>query len=240
MNILLEILYEDDAILVVNKPAGLLTQAPRGIDSLEWRIKDYLHSDYLGVPHRLDRPTSGVMVFGKRNSTTHRLSQQFEKRTSEKTYWACLEGTLSEPAGTWRDFMRKLPDLPRAVIAPPIHPDAREAILHFRVLQHVLWQNFAATLVEIQLETGRMHQIRLQAASRGFPIIGDLFYGATRLFKAELNNDYENNSSDEVAAKLNAERERPIALHARSITFDHPKSRERMTFVAEVDAAWSF
>ena len=174
----IDILYEEGLCLAVNKSAGLLTQAPLGIDSLERRVKDYLGSEYLGIPHRLDRPVSGVILFGKNARTTHRISRQFEERLIDKTYWAMVEGQLTEESGTWIDYMRKVPNQPIAEIVPPINPDAREAVLHFTVLRRLT----DCTLLEMRLETGRMHQIRLQASAHGHPILGDAMYGSERPF----------------------------------------------------------
>jgi 23S rRNA-/tRNA-specific pseudouridylate synthase len=121
-----EILLEDGPLLAVNKPAGLLTQAPPGIDSLEHRVKDYLTVRdqkpgrcYLGVPHRLDRPVSGVLLFAKHVRAARRLSEQFEGRAVEKTYWVAVSGHPKEDAGTWIDFMKKVQQQPLAVIAQP-------------------------------------------------------------------------------------------------------------------------
>ncbi len=145
---MLDILFEDATILAVNKPSGILTQAPAGIDSLEWRIKAYLlrtkarengsHADsppepetvrrmYLGVPHRLDRPSSGVLLFGKHSRATHRISEQLEQRSVEKIYWALLAGNVEPDEGTWIDYIRKVPDRPLAELAAqkPFHTDFR-------------------------------------------------------------------------------------------------------------------
>jgi len=220
-----EILREDGPLLAVNKPAGLLTQAPSGIDSLEHRVKDFLTVRdqkpgrcYLGVPHRLDRPVSGVLLFAKHVRAARRLSEQFASRTVEKTYWTAVSGQPKESADTWVDFMKKVRHQPLAVIAKPMDPEAREAILHYRVLQRFDW----GAWLEVQLETGRMHQIRLQAASRGFPILGDLQYGSNVSF-GEQHNDTRWNG---------------IALHARSITFLHPMTREPLTLEAALPTAW--
>src|SRR5688572_12903361 len=180
-----EILYEQGPCLGISKPAGLATQAPSGIDSLESRLKAYLKERdqkpgnvYLGVPHRLDRPVSGAMVFGKHVRAARRLAEQFEARMVQKTYWACLEGNVSPESGTWTDFVRKVPGEPRAEIVAAEAEDARPAVLHYRTLgrsRHGAW-------LEIQLETGRMHQIRIQAAHRGHPVVGDTLYGAETRF----------------------------------------------------------
>ncbi|MCL2625186.1 MAG: RluA family pseudouridine synthase [Planctomycetaceae bacterium] len=221
-----EILLEDGPLLAVNKPAGLLTQAPPGIDSLEYRVKDFLtvrdHKPgrcYLGVPHRLDRPVSGVILFAKHVRAARRLSEQFENRTVNKTYWAAVSGQPEDDVGTWVDYMKKVPHQPLAVIAKPIDPEAREAVLHYRVLRRFDW----GAQLEVKLETGRMHQIRLQSGSRGFPILGDTQYGSTLPF-GELHEDT---------------RLQGIALHARSIVFLHPMTRELLTLEAPLPTAWN-
>ena len=220
-----EILLEDGPLLAVNKPFGLLTQAPEGVDSLEFRVKDYLIQRerkpgrcYLGVPHRLDRPSSGVILFAKHTRAARRLSEQFEARTIEKTYWAAVSGDVQPESGTWTDFMKKIKGQPQAAIALPIDPEAREAILHYKVLDRYDW----GTWLEIRLETGRMHQIRLQAGSRGFPLLGDVQYGSGVTFGPQFED----------------ERLRGIALHARSIAFCHPMTREPMTLEAPVPEPW--
>lgn len=216
----LPVLFEDDHCLFVNKPSGVLTQAPLGIDSLERRIKSYLppHDSYLGVPHRLDRSASGVMVFAKSPKAARRLAEQFQSKTVEKTYWALVEGSIIEPKGTWIDTMRKVEGEPRAELVPADHPDAKNAILHFIHRGHTETINW----LEIQLETGRTHQIRLQAGSRGLPILGDKLYGS--------KYNFGDAHSDE---RLNA-----IALHARQLTLIHPTNRQSMTIEAPAPAAW--
>jgi RluA family pseudouridine synthase len=224
-----DILYEEGPCLAINKPAGLLTQAPRWIDSLERRVKKYLcenegrpENGYLGIPHRLDRPVSGVILFGKHSRAAHRLSKQFEKREIQKRYWAVVPGTVEPHTGTWIDFMRKIPDVPQGEIVPEDHPDARKGILHYMVLQQVMFQETSATLLEITLETGRMHQIRLQASIRGCPILGDAMYGSAIPF-----DEHED------------ERCRSIALHAVSISFCDPMTKQQVTLCAPLPAAWN-
>ncbi|MDR2756123.1 MAG: RluA family pseudouridine synthase [Planctomycetaceae bacterium] len=222
-----EILYEEGACLAVNKSAGLLTQAPYGIDSLELRVKTYLMEkegrSYLGVPHRLDRPVSGVILFGKHSRATRRLSEQFEKRQIDKTYWAVAEGAVQPETGTWINFVRKIPDKPLAEIVAPINPDAREAILHYAVLKHFELEGKTVTHLEIKLETGRMHQIRLQCSVHGHPILGDATYGSAIPF-----GNY-----------FNEERCREIALHARSIVFLDPMTREPVHLTAPLPTLWN-
>jgi RluA family pseudouridine synthase len=220
-----DILRETPAYLVISKPAGVSTQAPRSFDSIELRIKaflkerDHLPGDvYLGLPHRLDRPVSGVMIFGKSRKATNRLARQFELRRVKKLYWACVERPVTPEAGTWQDFVRKVPGEPRAEVVSPDHPEARLAILHYRTLGRGPWGSW----LEIELETGRTHQIRLQAGTRGHPVLGDTLYGSTFPFGPQ----YED------------ERLQAIALHARSLTFREPGTSETLTLVAPVSDEW--
>jgi 23S rRNA pseudouridine1911/1915/1917 synthase len=218
------ILYEQGPCLLVCKPPGLLTQAPPGIDSLEVRIKAFLRERdgvetvYLGVPHRLDRPASGVMIFCKDLRSTRKLGAQFEKRKVHKVYWACVEHQVPAETGDWEDFLRKVPGEARAEVVPPNHPEGRRAVLHYRVLAAADW----GTWLEIELETGRTHQIRVQAASRGHPLLGDAQYGATAPFGPQWEDS----------------RLRAIALHARSLTFRHPETWEVVTVAAPVADYW--
>ncbi len=220
-----EILLERGAVMVLNKPGGLLTQGPPGIDSLEWRTKAYLKSRenkpgnvYLGVPHRLDRPVSGVLVVVKNVRAAQRISQQLQDRTVNKTYWAVVEGRIIDDAGTMTDTMRKLPDEPKSAIVSADHPDAKTAILHYSVLG----RGDQLTWLEIELETGRTHQIRLQCSARGFPIVGDTMYGATTMF-GEPTMD---------------QRKRWIALHARRLSFEHPIDHEPVDVTANLTDHW--
>jgi 23S rRNA-/tRNA-specific pseudouridylate synthase len=247
----LEILYEDDICVAVLKPAALATQAPRGIDSVELRVRALLGQrvaaagfrdessgeTYLGLPHRLDRAVSGVVLFAKTRRAARTISRQFERRQVRKIYWACVEGRVdaaaaplglagaagSEPAAlardTWIDFLCKIPDQPRGEIVPPDHPGAQQAVLHYRVLgatPHGSW-------LEIELETGRMHQIRVQAASRGHPVLGDTLYGSRIAFGPQ--------SPDE--------RQQEIALHAREISFVQPDTQLQIIVVAPCPATWN-
>ena len=226
MDLGFQILYDQGPCLAVCKPPGVATQAPPGIDSLEARIKAFLRvrgnrpegKMYLGIPHRLDRPASGAIVFGLHSRAAHRLSKQFERRQVEKIYWACVEGRVESEAGTWRDCVRKIPDVARGEVVTADHPDARSAVLQYRVLGYFDWGSW----LEIQLETGRMHQVRLQAATRGHPLLGDAMYGSTVPFGTQYAD----------------ERARAIALHARSLRFQHPMSKEIVTVVAPVTDDW--
>lgn len=221
----IDLLYEQGPMVVVNKPSGLLTQAPPGIDSMESRLKRYFKirdkkpgKVYLGVPHRLDRPVSGAMVFARHVRAARRISEQFEYRSVVKRYWAIVEGNPGEPFGEWVDFMRKIPGEARSETVPEEHPDAQLAILKYELLQ----STDRYSLLEIRLETGRTHQIRVQCASRGLPIVGDFQYNAKDCF-GEFEPD---------------ERKRRIALHARLLKLEHPMTREVVSITAPLPATW--
>jgi len=220
-----EILYEDNQCLLVSKPGGVLTQAPPGIDSMEVRIKRFLKAReqkqgnvYLGTPHRLDRPVSGVMVFARNVRAARRIAEQFSGRLAKKKYWAIVEGVIDRDEETWNDFMRKIPGQAQSEIVDKNHKDGRIATLHFRVLERSETNSF----LEIELETGRTHQIRVQFSSRGHPILGDSLYDSTAPFGPQ--------SSDL--------RTRWIALHARTLEIRHPKTKELVAATAPLPDAW--
>jgi 23S rRNA pseudouridine1911/1915/1917 synthase len=222
----LDMLYEEGPCLVFNKPAGLPTQAPPGIESLERRIKRMLgrrtgraaEEVYLGIPHRLDRPASGAIVFCTRRRPTRRLARQFERRQVNKLYWAAVEGRVAPEEGTWQDTLRKIYGRPQAEVVPPDHPEGRAAVLHYRVRAAGDW----GSLLEIRLETGRTHQIRVQAASRGHPLLGDALYGSQVPFGPPCED----------------QRLRAIALHARLLEFHHPVSKEPVSVTAPAGEFW--
>ena len=220
-----DILYEEGPCLVINKPGGVLTQAPPGIDSLESRIKQYYKvlenkpgKVYLGVPHRLDRPVSGAMVFARHVRAAKRICEQFEDRTVTKTYWAMVHGAVEPSEGTYRDWIRKIPEQAASELVDQSAMGAQTAVLHYRVLHRLE----TATLLEIALETGRTHQIRAQCSWHGHPIIGDRQYGSLAQFGPETHN----------------ERERLIALHARRLAFRHPMTRDPVDITAELTIWW--
>ncbi len=222
----LEILYDSGPVLVMNKPPGLLTQAPAGIDSLEVRVKAFYRQReqkegniYLGLPHRLDRPVSGAIVFARHIRAAQRLATQFENRTVTKVYWAVVEGEVQTEEGTWTDYLHKRHGMAQSIVVPEGDPRGKLAVMHYRVLARL---DGVGTWLEIQLETGRTHQIRIQAASRGHPVIGDAQYGSTQPFGEQFDDD----------------RLRAIALHARQLGFNHPMTREPVDVIAPVLSAW--
>jgi 23S rRNA pseudouridine1911/1915/1917 synthase len=222
----LHILFEDNHCLAVAKPAGLLTQgAPTNVATLEHMVKDYLRSKYqksgrvyLGIPHRIDRPVSGVVLFARQTKSAQRLAEQFQNRQVTKIYWAAVEGDVQPETGIWEDWLRKVSEEARAERAEPDSPGAKLAVLRYRRLRSI----DAGSVLEIQLETGRMHQIRLQAALRGHPILGDELYGSTRSFGPPVENAWD----------------RTIALHARSLTFLHPIRYEPVALTAPLPESW--
>ncbi|MCS6864705.1 MAG: RluA family pseudouridine synthase [Gemmataceae bacterium] len=221
----LHVLYEDHHLLIVNKPAPLLTQAPPGVPSLEALVKAYIKVKYakpagvyLGIPHRLDRPVSGVVCFARNTKAAQRLHAQFSEHRVRKVYWALVEGTVTPAAGVWDDWLRKLPEQSRVEKAAEGEPGAKLALLEYRVVQR--FPEF--THLELTPLTGRMHQLRVQSAWRGHPVLGDVQYGSTRTFGPPVTEA----------------RERVIALHARRLTIMHPFTKQELTVEAPVPAHW--
>lgn len=219
------LLYESGPCFVFYKPAGLSTQAPPGIDSAEVQIKQWLRDReqksgnvYLGMPHRLDRPVSGALLVARHVRACRRLSEQFEDRTIRKVYWAAVSGNVAPSEGRWLDWLRKVPGQAQVEVVDRDHPEGQSAILNYRTLG-----TFAAgTWLEIELETGRTHQIRVQAASRGWPILGDAQYGSLLAFGPQLDDP----------------RARAIALHGRALEFRHPMTKEPQRVLAPLPQSW--
>ena len=223
----LEILYEDGPVLAVNKPAGLLTQGvPHGIATLEAQVKAYLKERYhkpgnvyLGIPHRLDRPVSGVIVFARNSKAARRLAEQFQQRHVQKLYWGVTERGPDPAHGALTDWLIKIADEARVEVVAPATVSARKCSLRYETLARLR----GGCLLEIEPETGRMHQIRAQLGTRGWPIVGDRQYGAATLL---------------IAAPADDPRSAPIALHARRLTFLHPIHYEPVTVTAPVPPHW--
>ena len=220
---MIQVLYEDNHCLAVNKPAGLLTQSDASGDT---SLLDAAREDlrvrhakpgraFLGLVHRLDRPVSGVLLFAKTSKAAARLSTQFREGLIEKVYWAVVEGRSEYDSGEWRDALRK--DVSRNVVevVPRGTAGGKEASLAFRVLD----RGPRTTLLELRPRTGRSHQLRVQLAARGLPIVGDRKYGARSRLKA-LDGGMR------------------IALHARELRFQHPTRGEAISVSAPVPADW--
>lgn len=219
------ILYEKGPCICVQKQAGLLTQAPPGIDNLETQLRDFIKQReqktgniYLAIIHRLDRPVSGVIVFCRNVRAAQRLAAQFRDRTVHKTYWAIVQGRVESPTGEWADHVRKIPDIAKGEVVDASADGAKLAKLAYRVLAEA----DSHSLLEIELGTGRYHQIRLQCAARGFPVLGDELYGATEPFGPSVED----------ARHLH------IALHARRLQFRHPMVDEQVDITAPLSSAW--
>jgi 23S rRNA pseudouridine1911/1915/1917 synthase len=211
------VFYTDNHLLVLYKPAGLLTQgdetgAPNLLDlGKDWvKVRFRKPGDvFLGLVHRLDRPVAGVMVFARTSKAAARLSAQIRSRQMQKRYLAVVEGRPEPVAGCLvHHILRNGKSC--AVVSPEV-PQGREAHLSYRVIGSA----GRRSLVEVGLETGRRHQIRLQMAHIGCPIVGDARYGAARPLPA-----------------------RQIALFAREIAFEHPTRREAVSFIAPLPAGW--
>jgi 23S rRNA pseudouridine1911/1915/1917 synthase len=211
----LRILYEDRFLIVLNKPAGLLAvplERQEDAISIYDQIEDHLRSHGKRKPHvvhRIDRDTSGVVLFAKDGATQAALKEQFRRRTPERVYLAVVYGHPDPPSGTWRDHL--VWDR-RALIQKETHrsdPRASEAISHYKVLE-----TFESTsLVEVRLETGKRNQIRLQARLRGHTLVGEVRYifGPDQLRPVRFGRQ---------------------ALHARRLSFVHPTEHTRMSFEA--------
>jgi 23S rRNA pseudouridine1911/1915/1917 synthase len=206
-----DILYVDNHLLALNKPAGLVTQ-PSGAheDSLESRAKDWVRQTYakpgeafLEAVHRIDRPVSGVVLFARTSKALSRLNESVRERDLRKLYWAVVEGSPDPAQGRLEHWLVHESHQARVVSAGT--PGARLATLDYAVVRAQGGQ----TLLEILLHTGRYHQIRVQLARCGWPVLGDSRYGARTALPGGA-----------------------IALHHRELTVDHPVKHEPLTFVA--------
>jgi 23S rRNA pseudouridine1911/1915/1917 synthase len=225
----LAIVYEDHSCVAVIKPPGQFTQgswAPPGEITLETALREYLDpgdpgSVYLGIVHRLDRPTSGVLLWAKTPKAARRLSSQFERRRVVKEYWAIVESgarTIDPDVGdlTWTDWLLRADAAGFVRSVEPGTPGAREAVAQVRFEAA---DGIAPGLTWLRLwpRTGRTHQLRVQASRRGLPILGDLAYGST---------------SPSVLSQ-------GIALHARALSLLHPVTGSPMTLIAPLPATWA-
>jgi len=216
------VLYEDNHIIAVNKTCNEIVQGDKTGDTpLSEIVKAYIKDKYnkpgevfLGVTHRLDRPTSGVVLFARTSKALTRLNDMFKSHEQiKKTYWAIVQGCPKIPETRLENWLIRNEAQNKSYIAKPGAKEAKMAVLDYRVL--VRGENY--TLLEVNLETGRHHQIRCQLAAIGCPVKGDLKYGAKR-----SNPDGG------------------ICLHARKIEFIHPVSKENICITAPVpsDSLW--
>jgi 23S rRNA pseudouridine1911/1915/1917 synthase len=209
----LHLLYEDSSLLVINKPAGLLTvPLPSQPDepSLLDQVKRHLRSHKKLAPlvvHRIDRDTSGIVLFAKTHEAQRNLKDQFERRSAERVYLAVVYGHPKPERGTWRDFLAWDQDRLRQQRAERRDRNAKEAVCHYRALETFS----GATLIEVSLVTGKRNQIRVQAGLRGHPLVGEkkYVYGSPPQHRIEFGRQ---------------------ALHAHRLAFKHPQDQRPMNF----------
>jgi len=217
------ILFEDNHVIVVNKKASEIVQGDKtGDETMPDKIKSYLKEKYqkpgnvfCGVVHRLDRPTSGAVVFERTSKALERLNAQFRDKETNKVYWAIAESKPEQESGTLIHYLKKNEKQNKSYATNDEVPGSKKAILHYKLIG----SSDKYFLLEIELETGRHHQIRVQLSTIGCRIKGDVKYGAKR-----PNPDGS------------------ISLHARTLEFFHPTSKEVLKFTAPVpnDPLWLF
>lgn len=215
------VVYEDNHIIIVNKTASEIVQGDKTGDvPLSETVKQYLKEKYhkpgnvfIGVTHRLDRPVSGLVVFAKTSKALSRLNEMFKNSEVKKTYWAIVKQTPTETEGELVNYLVRNEKQNKSYAYDTEKPGSKKAILHYRLIARS--DNYC--LLEVDLKTGRHHQIRCQLAKMGCPIKGDLKYGFPR-----SNPDGS------------------ICLHARRVRFVHPVSKELIDVVAPVpsDNLW--
>ncbi len=228
---MVEVLYEDNHVIVVNKRPGELVQPDRSGDAaLEETVKDYLKVKYakpgavfLGVVHRIDRPVGGAVLLARTSKALVRLNEQLKQRRFRKIYWALVENRPAEAEGTLRHYIVRNGKTNKSVaystleaVPERLRGEAKEAVLNYRLLA----SGERYRLLEIELLTGRHHQIRCQLAKIGCPIKGDLKYGASR-----------------------SNRDGGISLWARRLTFEHPVTHTMVTVEAPTptdDRLWAY
>ena len=210
----LQIIYEDNHLIIVNKRVGDIVQGDKTKDKpLSEVVKEYIAEKYnkpgkvyLGVVHRLDRPTSGIIIFAKTSKALSRLNKMLRDKEFTKTYIAIVENPPQDNKGTLIHYLRKNPKNNKAIVFNKNTPDTKKAILHYKISKQL--DNY--TVLEIDLETGRHHQIRAQLSSINCTIKGDLKYGAKR-----------------------SNKNGGIYLHAYKISFIHPVKKEAITCIAK-------
>lgn len=217
----LQVLHEDNHIIIVNKRVGDIVQGDKtGDKPLNEVVKAYLKEKhnkpgnvYLGVVHRLDRPTSGIVLFSKTSKALPRLNKLFQQKDAKKTYWAVVKNRPPKDQDILVHYLKRNPKQNKSFAHKNEVPDSKKAILEYRILKEL--DNYF--LLEVDLKTGRHHQIRSQLSAIGCPIKGDLKYGFDR-----------------------SNKDAGIHLHARKLEFIHPVKKEPIIVFAEVpdEALW--
>lgn len=217
-----QVVFEDNHLLVINKKAGQLVQGDKtGDESLLDSLKNYIKikdkkpgNVFLGLVHRIDRPTSGLVIYAKTSKALTRLTQMVKNREIKKTYWAVVPKAEIPQSQRLVHYLKKNEKNNKATVFPKVTEGAKESILNYQIIKTL--DNFQ--LLEIDLETGRHHQIRAQLSKIGVPIKGDLKYGSPR-----SNPDGG------------------IHLHARNLEFLHPVTNHNIRLTAKVpenDPVW--
>ena len=209
----LQVLHEDNHLIIINKRAGDIVQGDKtGDKPLSEVVKSYLKEKYnkpgnvyLGVVHRLDRPTSGIVVFSKTSKALPRLNKLFQNKEAKKTYWAVVKNAPPSESGELVHYMKRNSKQNKSYAHKNEVPDSKKAILDYQILEKL--NNYY--LLEVDLHTGRHHQIRSQLSSIGCPIKGDLKYGFDR-----------------------SNKDASIHLHSRELKFTHPVSKEEIHIIA--------
>ncbi|GAA0876422.1 RNA pseudouridine synthase [Wandonia haliotis] len=220
----MEVLYEDNHLIIVNKEAGEIVQGDKTGDvPLSDKVKEYIRLKYdkpgavfLGVVHRLDRPVSGIVLFARTSKALERMNKKFREKDVSKKYWAIVENTPDKESATLENYLKKNPEKNKSFVQKDDKQGAKLSKLSYKVVD----RSDRYTLLEVELHTGRHHQIRVQLSTMGCVIKGDLKYGAKR--------------SNEDAS---------IHLHARELSFVHPVSKENIKVIAPVpqhDTLWKF
>ena len=217
----LQVVFEDNHIIIVNKRASDIVQGDRTGDiPLSEVVKEYIKNKYnkpgnvyLGVVHRLDRPTTGIVVFARTSKALTRLNKMFANKEVSKTYWAVVKNKPQKANNTLINWLKKNPKNNKSTAYSSEIKDSKKAILHYKVIKSL--DNYH--LLEVNLETGRHHQIRCQLSNIGSPIKGDLKYGFDR-----------------------SNKDASIHLHSRKIEFIHPVSKENISITAPTpnDVIW--
>ena len=217
----LQILFEDNHLIIVNKHSGDIVQSDKtGDKPLVDKVKDYIKEKYqkageafLGIPHRIDRPTTGIVIFCRNSRSLERINQMFKEKAIKKTYWAIVKNKPPFDSGKLVHFMKRNEQQNKSYASELEKPGAQRAELDYKIIA----RSDRYFLLEIDLQTGRHHQIRAQLSKIGSPIKGDLKYG------------YERSNEDG-----------SISLHARKVEFIHPSKKEPMFVIASVpeDKLW--
>ncbi|MDB9723354.1 RluA family pseudouridine synthase [Polaribacter sp.] len=217
----LQVLFEDNHIIIVNKRAGDITQGDKtGDKPLSDVVKEYVKDKYnkpglvfIGTVHRLDRPTSGIVIFARTSKALERLNKMLRDKVIHKTYWALVKNPPKKTSDTLINFLKKDTKKNKSFVYKKENEGSKNAILHYNIIKKL--ENYF--LIEIDLETGRHHQIRAQLSYIGSAIKGDLKYGFPR-----------------------SNKDGSISLHARKIKFIHPVSKEEIVITARTpkDVIW--